>query len=112
MWWSCSTVWGTERDSCPNADQKQFAAPLADAGADMVISAHAHVLQGDGWLGRTYLTGTCPRLPTGFCPLSGGWTAAVGRPGYTAPQPLRLHKILCLPIRRRTKATVSALIAG
>ncbi|WP_432825056.1 CapA family protein [Dactylosporangium sp. CA-092794] len=47
--------WGTERVSCPNADQKQFAAALADAGADMVIGAHAHVLQGAGWLGRTYV---------------------------------------------------------
>ncbi|GAA2599827.1 CapA family protein [Dactylosporangium fulvum] len=47
--------WGTERDSCPNANQKQFAAVLADAGADMIIGAHAHVLQGAGWLGRTYV---------------------------------------------------------
>lgn len=47
--------WGTERDSCPNANQKSFAAALADAGADMIIGAHAHVLQGDGWLGRTYV---------------------------------------------------------
>ncbi|MFC5003710.1 CapA family protein [Dactylosporangium cerinum] len=47
--------WGTETDSCPNANQKSFAAALADAGADMIIGAHAHVLQGDGWLGRTYV---------------------------------------------------------
>ncbi|GGM40710.1 hypothetical protein GCM10007977_047660 [Dactylosporangium sucinum] len=47
--------WGTERDSCPNKDQKSFAAALADAGADLIIGAHAHVLQGDGWLGRTYV---------------------------------------------------------
>jgi poly-gamma-glutamate capsule biosynthesis protein CapA/YwtB (metallophosphatase superfamily) len=47
--------WGTERDSCPNANQKQFAAALAEAGADLVIGAHAHVLQGHGWLGRTYV---------------------------------------------------------
>jgi poly-gamma-glutamate synthesis protein (capsule biosynthesis protein) len=47
--------WGTERVSCPNADQKRFAAALANAGADMIIGAHAHVLQGDGWLGHTYV---------------------------------------------------------
>ncbi len=47
--------WGTERESCPNANQKTFAKALADAGADMIIGAHAHVLQGDGWLGRTYV---------------------------------------------------------
>ncbi|MFB9444684.1 CapA family protein [Dactylosporangium vinaceum] len=47
--------WGTETESCPNADQKSFARSLADAGADLIIGAHAHVLQGDGWLGRTYV---------------------------------------------------------
>ena len=47
--------WGTERESCPNANQQSFAAALADAGADMIIGTHAHVLQGDGWLGRTYV---------------------------------------------------------
>jgi poly-gamma-glutamate capsule biosynthesis protein CapA/YwtB (metallophosphatase superfamily) len=47
--------WGTERVSCPNEDQKSFARALAEAGADMIIGAHAHVLQGDGWLGRTYV---------------------------------------------------------
>ncbi|WP_426503474.1 CapA family protein [Dactylosporangium sp. McL0621] len=47
--------WGTETVSCPNADQKSFAAALAGAGADLIIGAHAHVLQGDGWLGRTYV---------------------------------------------------------
>jgi poly-gamma-glutamate synthesis protein (capsule biosynthesis protein) len=47
--------WGTERVSCPNREQKSFAAALAKAGADMIIGAHAHVLQGDGWLGRTYV---------------------------------------------------------
>ncbi|WP_432993026.1 CapA family protein [Dactylosporangium sp. CA-233914] len=47
--------WGTETDKCPNVNQKTFAAALADAGADLIIGAHAHVLQGDGWLGHTYV---------------------------------------------------------
>ncbi|WP_433043536.1 CapA family protein [Dactylosporangium sp. CS-033363] len=47
--------WGTETVTCPNNDQKSFAKSLADAGADLIIGAHAHVLQGDGWLGRTYV---------------------------------------------------------
>ena len=47
--------WGTEGVGCPNAEQKAFAAKLAEAGADIVIGAHAHTLQGDGWLGRTYV---------------------------------------------------------
>ncbi|MFI5916700.1 CapA family protein [Dactylosporangium sp. NPDC051541] len=47
--------WGTETESCPNANQRSFARSIADAGADLIIGAHAHVLQGDGWLGRTYV---------------------------------------------------------
>lgn len=47
--------WGQEGDSCPSADQKRFAGKLADAGVDLIIGAHAHVLQGDGWLGKTYV---------------------------------------------------------
>jgi poly-gamma-glutamate capsule biosynthesis protein CapA/YwtB (metallophosphatase superfamily) len=47
--------WGTEGNGCPNANQKAFAARLATAGADLIIGAHAHVLQGSGWLGSTYV---------------------------------------------------------
>jgi poly-gamma-glutamate synthesis protein (capsule biosynthesis protein) len=47
--------WGQEGNSCPTPEQKAFAGTLAAAGADIVIGAHAHVLQGDGWLGSTYV---------------------------------------------------------
>jgi poly-gamma-glutamate synthesis protein (capsule biosynthesis protein) len=47
--------WGTEGDSCPNANQKAFAAKIAAAGADLIIGAHAHTLQGSGWLGSTFV---------------------------------------------------------
>ncbi|HLL65929.1 MAG TPA: CapA family protein [Micromonosporaceae bacterium] len=47
--------WGQEGNACPTADQKRFAAQVAGAGADVIIGAHAHVLQGDGWLGQTYV---------------------------------------------------------
>jgi poly-gamma-glutamate synthesis protein (capsule biosynthesis protein) len=47
--------WGQERNPCPTADQKRFATRIAAAGADLIIGAHAHVLQGDGWLGHTYV---------------------------------------------------------
>jgi poly-gamma-glutamate synthesis protein (capsule biosynthesis protein) len=47
--------WGTEGESCPDADQKALAAKLAGAGADIIIGAHAHVLQGSGWLGKTFV---------------------------------------------------------
>ena len=41
--------WGTEYQSCPNADQRSIADTLAAAGADAVVGTHAHVLQGAGW---------------------------------------------------------------
>jgi poly-gamma-glutamate synthesis protein (capsule biosynthesis protein) len=41
--------WGTEYQSCPNADQRMLADRLAAAGATAVIGTHAHVLQGAGW---------------------------------------------------------------
>ncbi|MGC9667408.1 CapA family protein [Planosporangium sp. 12N6] len=47
--------WGQEGKSCPNGEQKTFAAKLAAAGADLIIGSHAHTLQGDGWLGGTYV---------------------------------------------------------
>jgi poly-gamma-glutamate capsule biosynthesis protein CapA/YwtB (metallophosphatase superfamily) len=47
--------WGTEGVACPNAEQKAFARALAGAGADVIVGAHAHTLQGDGWLGSTYV---------------------------------------------------------
>ncbi|GAA4896641.1 CapA family protein [Stackebrandtia albiflava] len=47
--------WGTEGESCPNAEQRDWAHRLADAGADAIIGTHAHRLQGDGYLGNTYV---------------------------------------------------------
>lgn len=47
--------WGDEASSCPNGAQKTFAAKLAGAGADIIIGAHAHTLQGSGWLGSTFV---------------------------------------------------------
>ncbi|WP_432945440.1 CapA family protein [Kribbella sp. CA-253562] len=47
--------WGSEHDRCPTADQKSFAADLSAAGADVVVGAHAHVLQGQGYLGPTFV---------------------------------------------------------
>ncbi len=47
--------WGQERNTCPIALQRTAARAFADAGASMVIGTHAHVMQGDGWLGQTYV---------------------------------------------------------
>jgi poly-gamma-glutamate capsule biosynthesis protein CapA/YwtB (metallophosphatase superfamily) len=47
--------WGTEGESCPDANQLALAPRLAAAGADIIIGSHAHELQGSGWLGHTFV---------------------------------------------------------
>jgi poly-gamma-glutamate capsule biosynthesis protein CapA/YwtB (metallophosphatase superfamily) len=47
--------WGTEYQKCPSAEQRTLARQLADAGADVIVGTHAHVLLGDGWLGDAYV---------------------------------------------------------
>jgi poly-gamma-glutamate capsule biosynthesis protein CapA/YwtB (metallophosphatase superfamily) len=47
--------WGKERDECPTEEMRSFGRKLADAGTDVIVGTHAHVLQGDGWLGDTYV---------------------------------------------------------
>src|SRR5579863_6859860 len=47
--------WGTEGVTCPNPDQLSLARQLSAAGASIIIGAHAHVLQGSGWLGHTFV---------------------------------------------------------
>jgi hypothetical protein len=47
--------WGTEGDECPNERQRAFAEAMAGAGADVIVGAHAHVLQGAGRSGGAYV---------------------------------------------------------
>jgi len=47
--------WGSDYTTCPNALQRSTARALAQAGADVVVGAHAHRVQGAGWMGRTYV---------------------------------------------------------
>jgi poly-gamma-glutamate capsule biosynthesis protein CapA/YwtB (metallophosphatase superfamily) len=47
--------WGQEQSSCPLARQQSLAQRLVDAGADVVVGSHAHVLLGGGYLGRAYV---------------------------------------------------------
>ncbi|GAA0599995.1 CapA family protein [Kribbella sandramycini] len=47
--------WGSEFDRCPTPQQRALSADLSAAGADLILGAHAHVLQGMGYLGRTYV---------------------------------------------------------
>jgi poly-gamma-glutamate capsule biosynthesis protein CapA/YwtB (metallophosphatase superfamily) len=47
--------WGTEGESCPDPNQLSLARQLSAAGASIIVGAHAHMLQGSGWLGRTFV---------------------------------------------------------
>ena len=47
--------WGTEGQACPDQAQLSLARQLAAAGAGIIVGAHAHMLQGSGWLGRTFV---------------------------------------------------------
>jgi hypothetical protein len=47
--------WGEEFQGCPTHPQRTTAQALADAGADIIVGSHAHVLLGSGWLGDSYV---------------------------------------------------------
>jgi poly-gamma-glutamate capsule biosynthesis protein CapA/YwtB (metallophosphatase superfamily) len=47
--------WGTEGEACPDPAQRSLAPELAAAGASIIVGAHAHMLQGSGWLGHTFV---------------------------------------------------------
>ncbi len=47
--------WGTELDACPNPRQEPLAQLLVQAGADIIVGTHAHVLLGGGYLGSAYV---------------------------------------------------------
>lgn len=47
--------WGTEGMSCPDANQTSLAPKLIAAGATIIIGSHAHMLQGSGWMGHTFV---------------------------------------------------------
>ena len=47
--------WGTEKEHCPDADQRALAPTLVDAGADVIVGGHAHRVQGGGYLGHAFV---------------------------------------------------------
>lgn len=47
--------WGIERDHCPQPYQRELAEAWVDAGADLVIGGHPHVLQGVDRIGDAWL---------------------------------------------------------
>lgn len=42
--------WGTEKQTAPDEEEKKYAKVLADAGADLVIGSHPHVIQPIEWV--------------------------------------------------------------
>jgi poly-gamma-glutamate capsule biosynthesis protein CapA/YwtB (metallophosphatase superfamily) len=47
--------WGHELSDCPIGAQRSLAQQLEDAGADIIVGAHAHVQLGAGVLGHAYV---------------------------------------------------------
>jgi hypothetical protein len=47
--------WGKEGDQCPTPAMRTLARALSAAGADAIVSTHAHLLLGDGWMGKTFI---------------------------------------------------------
>ncbi len=47
--------WGVQGERCPSDSQAAMARALSTAGADIVVGAHAHIVQGAGLLGETYV---------------------------------------------------------
>jgi poly-gamma-glutamate synthesis protein (capsule biosynthesis protein) len=47
--------WGTELDACPDPLQEPLAQVLVQAGADIIVGTHAHVLLGGGYLGSAFV---------------------------------------------------------
>jgi poly-gamma-glutamate capsule biosynthesis protein CapA/YwtB (metallophosphatase superfamily) len=48
--------WGTELRNCPNPAQLSLGPKLVDAGADVVVGGHAHILLGAGYIGNSYVS--------------------------------------------------------
>ncbi|HUR07742.1 MAG TPA: CapA family protein [Nonomuraea sp.] len=48
--------WGTEMQKCPNPAQLALGPKLVEAGADVVVGGHAHILLGAGYIGNGYVS--------------------------------------------------------
>ncbi len=47
--------WGVERQACPEPHQEELARAWVDAGADLVVGSHPHVLQGVERIGSAWV---------------------------------------------------------
>lgn len=95
--------WGRELQSCPTDVQQDLARQLVDAGADVVVGTHAHVLLGGGYLDGAYVdyglgnfafaahrtetarTGVLTLTVQGRAVTEARWTPAVIRSGMPVP---------------------------
>ena len=95
--------WGKELQPCPLERQQVLARQLVDAGADVVVGTHAHVLLGGGHLGGGYVdyglgnfafashrvetarTGVLTLTLQGRSVTQSRWTPAVVRGGVPVP---------------------------
>lgn len=95
--------WGRELDPCPLPRQQTLAQQLVDAGADVVVGTHAHVLLGGGHLDGAYVdyglgnfafaarrsetsrTGVLTLTVQGRAVTDSQWTPAVVRSGVPVP---------------------------
>ncbi len=92
--------WGNEYVNRPSAAQKKFAHWLIDAGFDLIIGMHPHVLQGfeDYNGGRIYYSlGNCVfDMPSEQCKIGAlvGLDFSGGQPNYSE-QYLKIDKVCC-----------------
>jgi len=47
--------WGVQGERCPNDAQRSLASDLVEAGGDIVVGSHTHLLQGDGRMGEGFV---------------------------------------------------------
>ena len=68
--------WGTELESSPSEKQRRVAAVAAEAGADLVVGHHPHVIQGLEIRGHTLIAPVRPAMLLRYTPAPAGSGAA------------------------------------
>ncbi|HET9730443.1 MAG TPA: CapA family protein [Acidimicrobiia bacterium] len=81
--------WGQEGSACTTFDQRTLARALVDAGADIVVGSHAHLLLGAGHLARS--DGSSAFVDYGL----GNFAF------YSPPGPSSVTGVLLLTVRKR-----------
>ncbi len=82
--------WGTESTDQPDAYQLDQAPRLAEAGADLIVGHHPHVLQGIDWIGDTPVAYSIGNFLFSSFPLDSCLLTATLNPATRTLQTLRL----------------------